>query len=123
MSELEKLLNEKRLLEDKIRMLKEGVTEYGQLESIRFAKKAEADDDRVWQICSGMAQVHREYESIEEAEKNGRGYHGRQVKVEYETNRWQVFIREKTRAAAVAKIKQIISDLNLVLSEWDGKEE
>ena len=122
MSELEKLLNEKRLLEDKIRMLKEGVTEYGQLESIRFAKKAEADDDRVWQICSAMAQVHREYESREEAKKNGREY-DRQVKVEYETNRWQVFIREKTRSAAVVKIKQIISDLNLVLSEWDGKEE
>jgi hypothetical protein len=122
MSELEKLLNEKRLLEDKIRMLKDGVTEYGQLESIRFAKKAEADDDRVWQICSAMAQVHREYESREEAKKNGREY-DRQVKVEYETNRWQVFIREKTRSAAVAKIKQIISDLNLVLSEWDGKEE
>ena len=122
MSELEKLLNEKRMLEDKIRMLKEGVTEYGQLDSIRFAKKTEADDDRVWQICSAMAQVHREYESREEAKKNGREY-DRQVKVEYETNRWQVFIREKTRSAAVAKIKQIISDLNLVLSEWDGKAE
>ena len=107
MSELKRLINDKRRLDDKIRLLKQGAENFGHLDSVRYAYKPETDDNRGWQVCAQMTQIHREHKT----------------KVEYETNRWQTFIREKTKEEALAKIRQIIGDLSEVIDAWSKEEE
>lgn len=119
MSELEKLVEERRRLNDRIRLLSEGSKNFGQFDNVRFAQKTNTDDGREWQIFSRMKQIHREYETSEESRRNGHEF--REPKVEYETNRWQIFIREKTKKEALAKIREIIGDLSRVIDEWEDK--
>ena len=121
MDELEKLIEEQRRLNDRIRLLKHGCVNFGELDNIRYCHKPETEDGRGWQLCARMVQTHREHETWEEAEKNGHEF--RALKVEYETNRWQIFIREKTKEEALAKIRQIIGDLSEVIDAWTKKDD
>lgn len=121
MSELERLMSEKRRLEDKIRLLKQGLVNFKQFDSIRFLQKEDADDGRERQVSSLMKQTHREYETREEARENG--HECRKVTKEYEIDRWQVFIRENTKKDLIEKICQIITDLNAVLTLLEYEED
>lgn len=106
MNELQMLLKEKRKIEEKIEMLKRGCMNFGQFENVRYLKNPNAKDKRIWQVSARMKQIHREYEKDRMT-----------IKVEYETDRWQIFIREKTIEETKSKISQIINDLNRVLDD------
>lgn len=121
MSELEELLRQKKLIEQKIKDYKANnlvTSDY-----CRFEKKDPNNFDYPWQVSALMKQKHTEYESREEAAAKGRKSWDRKVVAEYDVNVWKVFIREKTKEDALMKIDRIINSLDLIRKQTNMEDE
>lgn len=122
MNELDKLLEERKMLDRKIRLLKKVGSDAGQFETIRYSHKSDEEDGREWQAYICVTRTYKKYESSQVALKNGRNYSERKLVANPERAVWQSFIREKTREEAAKKIRLIIKDLNALLNVWDTEE-
>ena len=109
MTELEKLMKQKKEIEQQIKDLQANSLICAGM--VRFEQK---DPDKAiypWQVSTQIKQQHIEYETREEAEANGRSRFDRRQKAAYDIERRQVFIREKTREKAIEQIRKMIQDL------------
>lgn len=115
--ELEKLLKQKRDLERKIRDIKLGNTL--STDNIRFIHKTnsedEDDNDFPWQIGALMKQRHRRYR------KNDDGDYVPYI--DRIVDRWQVFIRERSKEEFLEKAYAIINDLKSICEKLQGYKE
>ena len=111
MTELERLLIEKKTLEAKIRALKAPV--YIKCGSVKIEKKKDKDEC-AWQVCALSEYLKTEYETEEAFNArpgHGRYYYGdRKVICTYKSNRWWPFIREDTKEDAIKKILTVARD-------------
>ena len=120
MSELEELLRQKKLIEQKIKDFK--AKHLVTSDYCRFEKKDPDKFDYPWQVSALMTQKHIEYESRSEAAAHGRKEWDRKVTAEYDMNVWKVFIRERTKEEALMKIDRIINSLDLIRKHANEEE-
>jgi hypothetical protein len=115
--ELEKLLKQKRDLERKIRDIKLGNT--FSTDNIKFIHKTnsedEDDNDFPWQVGALMKQRHRRYCKNDDGDYIP--YIDRIV------DRWQVFIRERSKEECLEKAYAIINDLKSICEKLQSYKE
>ena len=120
-SELQRLLIEKRAIESKIRALKAPV--YVRCGSVKIEKKNQ--DAGAWQVCAISDYEKTEYETREAYEARiGRfdkyGYHVNKKKVAtIKATRWWPFIRKDTKKEAIESIKTIANDLHALAEKLE----
>ncbi len=121
MNKLEELLLQKKEIEARIKELQDPT--FAMCRSVRIAKKSGTEDGRDWVVSTLMKQTHVKYESKKAAEMAGRDYWNREIIEQREIDRWQSFIREKSKKDAIERIRSIIGDLNELLFELEEKED